>query len=800
MAVAQGVQLTRPVPAPEGLSGLSAAEAARRLAEVGPNAVDERHERALVRLGKRFWGPLPWMLEATIVLTFALGKGAEAVIITGLLVLNGLLGFRQSARADRALQGLRSRLAVTARARRDGVWQRVPARDLVPGDLVRVRAGDIVPADLELLEGAVSVDQSALTGESLPEDLGAGGAALGSSTVRRGEATGRVTATGPGTYLGRAARLVRESRAPTALERAVFTIIRYLVAIDATLVGVMVVYALATGTPLSEMAPFALIVLIASVPVALPTTFSAAQAIGAQELSREHGVLVSRLAAVQEAASMDVLCTDKTGTLTLNQLRLHAAEPAAGFDREGLLARAALASDDAGQDPIDLAILAAAGAVDGGADGAIGGWRRVSFTPFDPSTKRTEATVERDGPSAAGGLRERQVVVKGMPQVVAGLCVDAPEGMTDGVERMASSGCRVLAVAAGPAGALSFAGLIGLADPPRPDARALIDELHALGIDVKMITGDTAATAAAVARAVGIHGPVITGEEVRANPGSARGASVIAAVYPEDKHAVVATLQEAGHTVGMTGDGVNDAPALRRAEVGVAVEGAVDVARAAASMVLTDPGLIDLVQAVRVSRSIHQRMLTWVLNKIVKTAQVSVFLTLGFFLTHRMVTTPLDIVLLLFANDFVTMSLAVDRVRPSAWPDRWRAGALTAAALVLAVGVAGQSFLDLWLARAAFHLTWGQTQTLMFVMLVVTGQATVYLVRERGRLWSSRPSPLLLVATAGDLVAVGLVARFGILMPAVSVGPMLAVLGIAAASMLALDPVKVRVVRKLGLG
>ncbi|HEU5004102.1 MAG TPA: plasma-membrane proton-efflux P-type ATPase [Actinomycetota bacterium] len=791
-----GTQVARSFAAPP-FEGLASAEAARRLAEVGPNAVEERAEPALVRLARRFWGPLPWMLEVTIVATFALGKATEAVIITGLLVVNGLLGFRQSARADRALQALKSRLAVTARAHRDGAWRRVPARELVPGDLVRIRTGDIVPADLEVLEGSVSLDQSSLTGESLPEDVHAGGVALGSSLVQRGEVTARVTATGPASYLGRAARLVQESRAPTALERAVFTIIRYLVAIDATLVAVMVVYALATGTPLGQVAPFALIVLIASVPVALPTTFSAAQAVGAQELSREHGVLVRRLAAVQEAASMDVLCTDKTGTLTLNRLRLAAAEPGPGFDRDALLELAALASDSAGQDPIDLAILAAAAGTPGTpGTQAASGWRRVAFQPFDPSTKRTEATVDRDGPH---GL-EREVVVKGMPQVVAGLCATPPEGLDAAVERLAVMGCRVLAVAAGPAGALEFAGLLGLADPPRPDARALVDQLHALGVAVKMVTGDTAATAMAVARAVGIRGPVITGADIRANPGRARSAAVVAAVYPEDKHAVVAALQEAGHTVGMTGDGVNDAPALRRAEVGVAVEGAVDVARAAASMVLTDPGLVDLVEAVRVSRSIHQRMLTWVLNKIVKTAQVSVFLTVGFFLTHRMVTTPLDIVLLLFANDFVTMSLAVDRVRPSAWPDRWRAGALTAAALVLALGVAGQSFLDLALARGAFHLDWGQTQTLMFVMLVVTGQATVYLVRERGRLWASRPAGLLLAATVGDLLAVGLVARLGILMPAVGLGPMLAVLGIAVASMLALDPVKVRVLRRLGLG
>ncbi|HWD07487.1 MAG TPA: HAD-IC family P-type ATPase, partial [Actinomycetota bacterium] len=336
-----------------------------------------------------------------------------------------------------------------------------------------------------------------------------------------------------------------------------------------------------------------------------------------------------------------------------------------------------------------------------------------------------------------------------------------------------------------------------LADPPRPDAADLVAELGSLGVTVKMITGDTVPTAAAVASAVGIEGEVVSGAEVRADPARGAAAGVVAAVYPEDKHAVVAALQAAGHTVGMTGDGVNDAPALRQAEVGIAVAGAVDVARAAASLVLTDAGLIDVVAAVKVSRSIHQRMLTWVLNKVIKTAQVAGFLIIGFFLTRHLVTTSLDIVLLLFANDFVTVSLAVDRVRPSSRPDQWRARTMTVAALAIAAGIVVESFLDLYLARHVFHLGWPQTQTLMFVMLVFTGQATVYLVRERGRLWSSRPAKLLLTATGCDIVVVSLMATLGILMPAVALLPVLVVLGVAVVSTLLLDPVKVAVLRRL---
>ena len=663
---------------------------------------------------------------------------------------------------------------------RDGAWTTLPAASVVPGDVVRIRTGDIAPADLRVLQGEVSVDSSALTGESLPASVGPGGAVPGSGIVTRGEATAAVEATGAATSFGRAARLVETSEPKTSLEAVVFTIVRSLVALDVVLVAAMCLYAAATGASLKGVVPFALTLLIASVPVALPATFSVAQAIGALDLSRESHVLVTRLPAVQEAASMDVLCTDKTGTLTQNRLKLGSAHPYPPYGESELLSLAALASDGASQDPIDLALLRAGSPPSG--------WRRVAFEPFDPSTKQTTATLERQG--------ETLVVRKGMPDVVAASCEQPPASLPADVEALAATGGRVLAVAAGPPGHLRLAGLVALADPPRPDAARLVRDLDALGVEVKMVTGDTAATARAVAEQVGIRGPLVTVAALRDDPSLALTAGVIAEVFPDDKHSVVRTLQDAGRTVGMTGDGVNDAPALRQAEVGIAVEGAVDVARAAASMALTDPGLVDLVAAVPVSRSIHQRMLTWTLNKIVKTVQVAVFLTVGFFLTKTPLVTPLQIVLLLFANDFVTMSLAVDRVRPSPRPDRWRTGALTALGVGLALGVVGESFLDLALARSVLHLPPAQVQTLMFTMLVFTGQATVYLVRERGRLWASRPAPLLLAATAGDVVATAALAVSGIAMAPVALGPVVLVLGIAATWMLALDPLKVWILRR----
>jgi H+-transporting ATPase len=775
--------------------GLTSEEAASRLAQFGPNEVAEARVPAWRRLGGRLWGPLPWMLEGTIVLTVLLGKHAEAVIITVLLLLNSVIGFVQQSRADDALALLRTRLAVNARVRRDGQWTQVPARDLVPGDVVRVRVGDLVPADTEVVDGHVSLDQSALTGESVPIDAGPGANAYGASVVTRGEATGIVTATGATSYFGRTSALVARSRTATHLEDVIFQLVRYLVVIDVVLAAALFAFAAATGARFADTAPFALIILIASVPVALPTTFTVAQAVGALELARGgddnhagHGVLVTRLSAVQEAASMDVLCTDKTGTLTRNELTLEDSVAYPPHDTPALLRLAALASDESGQDPIDLALLRAAG--DNGS--ALGNGERVAFTPFDPLTKRTEAVVS----FGEGELR----VVKGMPQVVADHCGAVVPSLAADVDRLASTGGRVLAVAVGPTGGpLALAGLVALADRPRDDSAQLIAQLRGLGIDIKMVTGDTPATARSVARQVGLPERVCTGAELADAPEVAEVCSVFAGVFPADKHTLVTSLQRAGHVVGMTGDGVNDAPALKQAEVGIAVDNAVDVAKAAASMVLTEPGLVDIVTAVSVSRRIYQRMMTWMLNKVVKTAQVALFLTFAFFITRHFVTTPRLVVLLLLANDFVTMSLAVDRARPSPRPERWRIGAIVGASLALAMVVLAESFLDLWLARGVFGLTWPQTQTFIFLMLVFSGQATVYVVRERDHFWTSRPVGWLFLATAADVALVSALALGGVLMTPLGVGYVAVALAVAAAFMFVMDPLKVESLRRFGL-
>ena len=768
------------------MRGLTTAEASDRLQRYGPNEVSEPRESVWLAFARKFWSPVPWMLEAAVVLTIILGREADAAIIFSLLVFNAAVSYVQENRAGNALALLRKRLAINSRVLRDGEWRLVPARELVPGDVAHVRVGDIVPADLQLLEGDVQLDQSALTGESMPREASPPDTIYSGSVVRRGEATGEVVATGTRTYFGKTTQLVQAARTETHLEAIIFSIVKYLMVIDVLLVIAVLAYALLTRVPLAVVLPFALIILIASVPAALPATFTIAQALGAMEMAGR-GVLITRLSAIEEAAMMDVLCTDKTGTITLNQLSLGALHPYPPFTPDQLLELAALASDPATQDPIDLAIIQA-----WEAQAKATHYERLSFTPFDPATKRTEATARREGQE----LR----IVKGMPEIVAELVGEPLPDLAGQVDALAAQGYRVLAVAAGHSGDLRLAGLIGLIDRPRPDSAKLIGELNRLGIRVKMVTGDTAPTALAIAREVGIGQRVCGPHELQEEAGESTAAcDIFAGVFPEDKYQLVRSLQRAGHVVGMTGDGVNDAPALKQAEVGTAVATATDVAKAAASMVLTTPGLVDIVSAVESSRRIYQRMLTYTLNKIIKTLQVALFLSLAFFLTGSFVITPFLVVLLIFANDFVTMSIATDNVGYSSMPDRWHIGSLVAAAGSLSLGVLAESFLVLYLATEIFGLTPPQVQTLVFAMLVFSGQATVYLVRVRRPLWTARPSRPLMIASIADVIVVTVLASQGILMVPVGLSLIMTVLGIAALFALLMDPFKVAVFRMFGL-
>src|SRR5579885_2413719 len=769
-------------PAHSAVAGLTTEEARRRLEQYGPNAVAEEKPRLLRALAGKFWAPVPWMLEATIVLELILHKNLEAVIIGLLVVFNAVLSFFQESRAQGALALLRSRLAVHSRVMRDGNWGLIPAEQLVPGDLIYLRMGDLVPADVRLADGVLLLDQSAMTGEAMPVEAGAGAPAYAGSMVKRGEANGEVIATGARTYYGRTAELVRSARTASHLQTVILTIVKYMVALDSTLVAVLLVYSQAVGMPLKEMLPFGLILLVASVPVALPATFTLATALGAVELARR-GVLVTRLSAIEEAAAMDPLSSDKNGTITQNRLSVAAMLAYAPVTEPELLRFAAYTCDEAGHDPLDLAILARAKAA--------GVWtaadERVEFVPFEPATKLAAAAVVHEGVK----LR----ALKGAPQAIAAHLGAAD--LDSDVERLASGGYRVLAVAGGTEDEMKLLGLLAFQDLPREDSRSVVASLNRLGVRVLMVTGDTLVTARAVAAQVGIEGRACSAQDLHDRFERSLDCAVFAGVFPHDKFGLVRALQAAGHVVGMTGDGVNDAPALKQAEVGIAVASATDVAKASASLVLTNPGLGDTLAAVETSRQIYQRMLTYTLNKIIKTVEIALFLSAGVILTRTFIITPLLIVLLLFTNDFVTMSIATDHVCASPTPDRWRIGTLMAAGASLGGLILILSFGLFFWARDFLGMALPQLQTLVFLTLVFTGQGMVYLVRESRPSWNSAPSRWMVLSSIADLAVVVTLSARGILMAPLGAEVIAVVMLASAAYLIALDFAKVRILGRL---
>jgi len=554
------------------LRGLTSDEADIRLKKFGPNAMPDTSAHPLRSALSKFWTPVPWMLEAAIVLEVVLGKYVEAAVIAALLVFNAALGFFQESRAQATLTALKSRLALNASVRRGGAWTTVPAVGLVPGDIVKLSLGAVVAADVRIVEGSVLLDQSMLTGESIPIEGGPGVPTYAGALVRRGEAVAEVTATGTRTKFGRTAELVRTAHVASSEQKAVLRVVRNLAMFNSVIIVMLVAYAYRLAMPLAEIIPLVLTAILASIPVALPATFTVAAALGARALARL-GVLPTRLSAVDEAATIDVLCADKTGTLTRNELTVTAIRPAPGFDEAGLLSFAAVASADGGQDPVDAAIRSAASSKKAKLP------TLIKFIPFDPAKKTSEATAV--DPNGAGTMR----VVKGAYAAVIGLAPPLPE-LSAAAKELETKGFRLLAVAAGPAAAMRLAGLIALSDPPRADSVALVTEMRTLGVRTVMVTGDAPATAAIVARAVGLDGAVCPpgpiGDSVKPEQ-----FAVFAGVLPEDKYKLVKAFQKGGHNVAMCGDGANDAPALRQAQMGIAVSTATDVAKSAAGIVLT---------------------------------------------------------------------------------------------------------------------------------------------------------------------------------------------------------------------
>ena len=755
--------------------GLTGEEARRRLAKFGSNAVSEAPAPRWRGLLAKFWSPIAWLLEAALVIEIGLGKYVEAAVIAALLLFNATLGFIQEGRAGAALAALKKRLAPTALACRDGHWIKLGAAELVPGDAIRLPLGALVPADARIGSGAMMVDQSMLTGESVPVEVNPGDTVYAGALVRRGQAIAEVTATGARTFFGRTAELVRTAHSASSEQAAIFAATRNLALVNATVAVGIIVYAYATAFPPGDLIALALTALLATIPAALPATFTLSAAVGAQTLARR-GVLLTRLSAVHEAAGMDVLCADKTGTLTRNELNVVDVVALPGFDRARVLALAALASSDADQDPIDAAISAAAKTAARPAPE-----RLLRFVPFDPATKSSEAiVVDPEG-------RERRVI-KGAFEIISKAAAPHDNARVL-VDSLAGQGHRVIAVAYGATDALRLIGLIAVSDPPRADSASLIADLRNMGVRTVMITGDSAVTAAAIAHAVGIDGEVCSAEAL-SDPASVERYSIFARVVPELKFKLVQALQRAGKVVGMCGDGVNDAPALRQAQVGIAVASATDVAKAAAAMVLTEPGLAGIVFAVREGRIGFRRLLTYTFNMLTKKIEIVLFLAIGLVLTGHAVMTPVMMVLMLVTNDVLAMSLTADRASPSPSPSKWRMRRVTGAAIVLGACKLAFSTAMLWVGKYKLGLGPGELQTFAFVTVLFGSQGLIYVLRERRHLWSSLPSKWVFASSATDIGIVASLALSGTLMAPLPWRHLLAILGAVAVFTMILDQIK----------
>jgi plasma-membrane proton-efflux P-type ATPase len=771
----------------------------------GYNEVAERKEHPVLKFLEKFWGLSAWMLELIMLLSFVLRHYSDFAIVGALLVVNAVLGFWQERRAAGVMETLRRRLQVSARVLRDASWQVVPARELVPGDIVRVRPGDIIPADVKLLTGTLSVDESALTGESKDADKAPGKVLSSGSIVRRGEGNGVVMLTGAKTYFGRTTQLVQIARPKLHIDAVVSKVVRWLFVIVGALVTVVIVLSLIQGSPLLEMIPLMLVLLMSAVPVALPVMFTISMAIGSKELAKR-GVLVTRLSASEDAATMDVLCVDKTGTITMNQLAVTGVIPLEKAKESDVLFAGALASQEANQDPIDLAFLAAAKShhvFDG-----VPAVTPVSFAPFDAKNRRTEAVVEQNG--------QRLRVMKGAVRTVAEACGLKPpaiQALEARVSESALKGYRTLAVARGPeAGTPGLVGLVTLYDPPRPDAKQLISTLHDLGVPVKMLTGDALAVACEIGKGVGLPN-IRRVADLKAESAQAgnkavdllAGADGLAEVYPEDKYFVVQHLQAAGHVVGMTGDGVNDAPALRQAEVGIAVSTATDVAKGAASVVLTDQGLTNIVALVEQGRTIYQRILTWIINKISRTILKAAFVAIAFVVTGQFVVSVLAMLLLTFMTDFAKITLATDHVRPSKKPETWNIGGFITVSVVLGVVMVAEALLFLYLCWSPFNLAPTDAvkdkplHTFSFLILLYFAVFSVVSARERRWFWSTMPSKSLIAALTADALVGTVLALVGL--PGLAPLPwwqMLAIFGYAMVWCLVVnDAVKVILIKRI---
>lgn len=781
-------------------AGLTQEEVETQLKKQGYNELVENRTNPVLKFLTYFWGPIPWMIEIAALLSVIVHHWPDFVIILALLVVNAVVGFWEEYQADHAIAALKKKLALKARVKRDGVWKSIPARELVNGDLFHLQIGDIVPADACLLEGdPVEIDQSALTGESLPVTRKPGETVYSGAVFKLGEIDATVTATGQNTYFGKTAQLVETTHNTSHFQRAVLKIGNYLIVLAVLLVVLILMVALFRGDAMMSTLQFALVLTVAAIPVAMPTVLSVTMAVGARLLSKKEAV-VSRLAAIEELAGIDVLCSDKTGTLTQNMLTLGEVFCLPGWKPDEVILNAALASNPESDDPLDEAVLS------GLKDPAqIGSYRLAHFMPFDPVHKRTEAQL-----SGPDGTTFK--VSKGAPQVILELA-QAGQELRDQVDRavsrFASRGYRSLGVArTGPGGGWQFLGVLPFFDPPRTDSKEVIDTAEQMGVTVKMVTGDQIAIAKEVAKQLELGTNILDArllEEAKSHEEAQLADAIeqadgFAQVFPEHKYHIVDVLQKAGHIVGMTGDGVNDAPALKKADAGIAVSGATDAARAAADIVLLTPGLSVIIEAIKESRKIFQRMNSYAIYRIAETIRVLLFMTLSILVFNFYPVTAVMIVLLALLNDGAILSIAVDHVKYSNQPEKWNMSKVLGVATALGLAGLVASFGLFYLGERVFHLNRDLIQTLMYLKLSVAGHLTIFLTRTRRSFWSTRPAPILVGAVLGTQLVATLMAVYGIFMTPLGWKWALLVWGYALVWFLINDAVKLAAYRVLEFG
>ena len=786
----------------QGLSatkkGLSSSEAKERLQQYGPNEIPEKKENPLLKFLSYFWGPIPWMIEAAAIMSAIIQHWPDFGIILTLLMVNAIVGFWQEHKAGNAIQMLKQRLALNARVLRDGKWQEKPARELVPGDVVRLRLGDIVPADVKLIEGDyLLADESALTGESLPVEKHPSDVAYASSIARQGEMNAVVVNTGTKTFFGKTTKLVEEAKTRSHFQKAIVKIGDYLILLAIVLVVVIFLVSVFRGEKMLEIIQFSLVLTVAAIPAALPAVLSVTLAIGAVVLAKKEAI-VSKLVSIEEMAGMDVLCSDKTGTITKNELTLGGTKSYGKFTENDLLLSGSLASREEDRDPIDAAILAKAKTFPA-ITASVSNFKITTFRPFDPVSKRTEAEVQKvDG--------SRFKVSKGAPQAVLALINDKKaisEALTQDVDTYAKKGYRALGVAqTDNQNKWNYVGLIGFYDPPREDSAETIKTAKSMGVDVKMVTGDHIAIAKEISQQVNLGTNIALPESFLEKPDSqaqrvVEEAEGFAEVFPEHKYRIVELLQDKGHIVGMTGDGVNDAPALKKADSGIAVAGATDAAKSAADIVLTKPGLSVIIDAMIESRKIFQRMTNYGTYRISETIRVLLFITASIVAFQFYPVTALMIVLLALLNDLPIMTIAYDNVKYSGKPERWDMRTLLGIATFLGIIGVFSSFGILYIGTVVLKLDPLVLQSFIYLKLSVAGHLTVFVARTKGPFWSVKPAKALLFAVIITQLIATIITVYGILLPAMGWGLALLVWGYAFALFVVTDFAKVRLYRLL---